>query len=44
VLDQEKRMTQQGLRLEAIERALRQAGVFHAITGMDSRWSIDPGR
>jgi hypothetical protein len=37
VLDQEKRMAQQGLRLEAIERALRQAGVLHALTGMDSR-------
>src|ERR1700719_144691 len=34
VLDQEKRMTQHALRLEAIERALRQAGVLHAITGM----------
>jgi hypothetical protein len=37
VLDQEKRLAQYGLRLEAIERALRQAGVFHALTGMDSR-------
>jgi hypothetical protein len=42
VLDQEKRMTQQALRLEAIERALRQAGVLHVLTGMDSRSLPEP--
>jgi hypothetical protein len=41
-LDQEKRIVQYGLRLEAIERALRQAGVLHALTGMDIRSLPEP--
>jgi hypothetical protein len=42
VLDLEKRVIQQSFRLEAIERALRQAGVLHALTGMDIRSLSEP--
>jgi hypothetical protein len=44
VLDQEKRLAEHDLRLETIERALRQAGVLHAITGMDFRSLPEPAR